>query len=46
MIGFMLFQLVLEPLDTVVKFGMNAVTRKYEYQAGKYPDLTSTTGQS
>lgn len=31
----MLFQMVLEPLDTVVKFGMNAMTRKYEYQAGK-----------
>ncbi|KAI9635595.1 metalloendopeptidase [Dioszegia hungarica] len=36
MIGFMLFQLVLEPLDTVVKFGMNAVTRKYEYQADEF----------
>jgi len=30
----MLFQLVLDPLDTVVKFLLNALTRKYEYQAG------------
>jgi STE24 endopeptidase len=34
LIGFMLFQLVLDPLDTVLKFGLNALTRRYEYQAG------------
>ncbi len=34
-IGFMLFQMILEPLDTLVKFLMNAQTRKYEYQAGR-----------
>ncbi|RSH90123.1 hypothetical protein EHS25_001456 [Saitozyma podzolica] len=35
-IGFMLFQMVLEPLDTVVKFLMNKQTRKYEYQADEF----------
>jgi hypothetical protein len=35
-IGFLLFQLVLEPLDSLVKVLMNAMTRKYEYQAGKF----------
>lgn len=35
-IGFMLFQLVLDPLDTVVKFLLNALTRKYEYQADEF----------
>ena len=35
-IGFMLFQMVLEPLDTVVKFLLNSQTRKYEYQAGEW----------
>lgn len=35
MIGFVLFQLVLSPLDTVVTFLLNALTRKYEYQAGE-----------
>lgn len=34
-IGFMLYQLVFEPMDTVVKFLMNSQTRKYEYQAGE-----------
>ncbi|AAW42768.1 hypothetical protein CNBD1440 [Cryptococcus deneoformans B-3501A] len=47
-IGFILFQLVLEPTDAFVKFLMHAQTRKYEYQAdefavnlGKKPDLAS-----
>jgi STE24 endopeptidase len=35
-IGFMLFQFVLTPLDTVVKFGMNSITRAYEYQADEF----------
>ena len=35
-IGFMLFQLVINPLDTFVKFFLNAQTRKYEYQAGAF----------
>jgi STE24 endopeptidase len=32
----MLYQMVFEPLDTVVKFLMNAQTRKYEYQADEF----------
>jgi STE24 endopeptidase len=32
----MLFQFVLTPLDTVVKFGMNSITRAYEYQADEF----------
>ena len=35
MISFTLYQMVLDPLDTVVKFFLNAQTRKYEYQAGQ-----------
>jgi STE24 endopeptidase len=35
LIGFMLFQLVLGPIDTAVTFGINALTRRYEYQAGQ-----------
>ena len=35
LIGFMLFQLVLEPQDTIVNFLIHALTRKYEYQAGE-----------
>ncbi|ORX33273.1 metalloendopeptidase [Kockovaella imperatae] len=35
-IGFMLFQLVLEPQDTVVNFLIHALTRKYEYQADEF----------
>jgi Zn-dependent protease with chaperone function len=35
LIGFMLYQLLFEPLDTFVKFVINTKTRKYEYQAGE-----------
>lgn len=35
-IGFILYQLLFEPLDTVVKFFMNSKTRKYEYEAGEW----------
>jgi STE24 endopeptidase len=35
-IGFMLYQLLSEPLDTFVKFGVNALTRKFEYQADEF----------
>jgi STE24 endopeptidase len=35
-IGFMLFQLVSGPLDSIVSFFMHAQTRKYEYQAGEW----------
>ncbi|WVN88890.1 uncharacterized protein L203_104105 [Cryptococcus depauperatus CBS 7841] len=35
-IGFILFQLVLEPTDALVKFMMHALTRKYEYQADEF----------
>jgi STE24 endopeptidase len=35
-IGFMLYQMLFEPLDTFVKFGLNATTRKYEYQADEF----------
>lgn len=34
-IGFMLFQLVTAPLDPLASLGMNALSRKYEYEAGK-----------
>ncbi|OCF76532.1 STE24 endopeptidase [Kwoniella mangroviensis CBS 8886] len=35
-IGFMLFQLVLEPTDAFVKFLLNAETRRMEYQADEF----------
>ena len=35
LIGLMLFLPLLEPLDTPVNFGMHALTRRYEYQAGQ-----------
>ncbi|ORY23813.1 peptidase family M48-domain-containing protein [Naematelia encephala] len=35
-IGFTLFQLLLEPLDAPVKFLFNSITRKYEYQADEF----------
>lgn len=34
-IGFMLFQLVTSPLDPLASLGMNALSRKYEYEAGE-----------
>lgn len=36
-IGFILFSDVLAPLDTVVKLGMNILSRKFEFQAGPFP---------
>ncbi|WVQ83824.1 hypothetical protein IAT38_005968 [Cryptococcus sp. DSM 104549] len=35
-IGFLLFQLVLEPTDALVKFLLNAQTRRMEYQADEF----------
>ncbi|WOO77532.1 putative CAAX prenyl protease 1 [Vanrija pseudolonga] len=35
-IGFILYQLLFEPLDTVVKFFMNSKTRQYEYEADAF----------
>jgi STE24 endopeptidase len=34
MIGFLLFNEVLSPTDSVVKLGMNMLTRKFEFEAG------------
>ncbi|BEI80436.1 hypothetical protein CcaverHIS002_0109650 [Cutaneotrichosporon cavernicola] len=36
LIGFTLYQLLFEPLDTFVKFFINSKTRKYEYQADQF----------
>jgi hypothetical protein len=33
-IGFLLFQLVSAPIDPIITVLMNALTRKYEYEAG------------
>jgi hypothetical protein len=35
MIGFILFNDALAPMDMVIKLGMNILTRRYEFQAGK-----------
>jgi STE24 endopeptidase len=35
MIGFLLFNEVLSPTDSVVKLGMNVLTRKFEFEAGE-----------
>jgi STE24 endopeptidase len=35
MIGFMLYQLIFGPLDSIAQVLMHAQTRKYEYQAGQ-----------
>ncbi|GHJ83783.1 hypothetical protein NliqN6_0185 [Naganishia liquefaciens] len=35
-IGFMLFQLVTAPLDPLASLGMNALSRKYEYEADRF----------
>lgn len=44
-IGFVLYQMVLEPLDSLVKFLMNRQTRKYEYQAGEPAVLAKASAQ-
>lgn len=36
LIGFLLFNEVLSPTDSLVKFGMNALTRKFEFEAGMF----------
>lgn len=36
MIGFLLFGDVLKPLDAVMEFVMNLITRIYEYQADRF----------
>jgi STE24 endopeptidase len=49
MIGFILFNEVLSPTDSVVKLLMNILTRKFEFEAGMYtlscfmPDLPILT---
>ena len=45
MIGFILFNEVLSPTDSVVKLGMNILTRSYEFEAGESlsPTLPSQT---
>ena len=45
MIGFILFNEVLSPTDSVVKLLMNILTRRFEFEAGKHPyhSITSTT---
>ncbi|KAL7420518.1 zinc metalloprotease [Cryptotrichosporon argae] len=47
-IGFILYQLVFDPLDTFVQFGLNYLTRKFEYEADRFaveqkqkPDLAA-----
>ncbi|KAK4500330.1 hypothetical protein PRZ48_008519 [Zasmidium cellare] len=35
-IGFLLFNDVLSPTDALVKFGMNALTRKFEFEADEF----------
>lgn len=35
MIGFVLFSNAVGPMDTVVKLGMNVLSRKFEFQAGE-----------
>jgi STE24 endopeptidase len=42
MIGFMLYQLIFGPLDSVAQVLMHAQTRKYEYQAGKLSILQAS----
>jgi len=42
MIGFMLYQLIFGPLDSVAQVLMHAQTRKYEYQAGESAWLVRT----
>lgn len=43
MIGFILFNEVLSPTDSLVKLGMNVLTRKFEFEAGaSYPSLHLT----
>jgi STE24 endopeptidase len=37
MIGFLLFSDALAPMDLVIKFLMNVLSRKYEFQAGELP---------
>jgi STE24 endopeptidase len=41
MIGFILFNEVLSPTDSLVKLGMNILTRSYEFEAGKSRSSTS-----
>ncbi|EMF09871.1 CaaX prenyl protease [Sphaerulina musiva SO2202] len=36
LIGFLLFNEVLSPTDSLVKFGMNALTRKFEFEADAF----------
>jgi STE24 endopeptidase len=35
-LAFFLFQMAISPFDTLVKFAMNGVTRRFEYQADKF----------
>ncbi|KAG7696245.1 hypothetical protein KL930_003272 [Ogataea haglerorum] len=35
-VGFLLFGDILKPVDTILEFAMNLLSRKYEYQADRY----------
>jgi len=34
-IGFFLYQLIMNPLDPLISLAMNSITRRYEYEAGE-----------
>ncbi|KAG8994527.1 hypothetical protein FRB94_009824 [Tulasnella sp. JGI-2019a] len=36
MVAFMLFQLVQGPIDTIIRVGMNAISRRFEFQADQF----------
>lgn len=36
LVAFLLYQLVVGPLDTIVQFGMHAISRRFEYQADRF----------
>lgn len=36
LVAFMLFQMVQGPIDAMIKVGMNALSRHYEYQADRF----------
>lgn len=46
MIGFLLFSDALAPMDAVVKFFMNILSRKFEFEAGSSPKNSSNVSVS
>lgn len=49
LVGLILFNDLLQPIDTFLKLGMNILSRKFEFEAGKSsanppPFLTETVG--